>query len=64
MLQTLRISIYCLLPLMTHQGYFISFSELILVLNRHADTILSTIELIGSYKETMSNCQSIFTFVK
>ena len=34
------------------------------VLNRHKDTSLSTIEFIGSYKETMSNCQSIFTFAK
>ena len=34
------------------------------MLNRHADTSLSAIELISSYRETMSNCQSIFTFVK
>ena len=33
------------------------------MLNRHKDTSLSKIKFIGSYKETMSYCQSIFTFV-
>ena len=64
MLQTLRLFIYCLIPYMIHQRVFYLISELIFVLNKHKDTSLSTIEFIGSYKEIMSNCQSIFTFVK
>ena len=47
---------------MIRQRVFYIISELIFVLNRHKDTSLSTIELIGSYKETMPNCQSIFTY--
>ena len=61
---TLRFSIYCLIPLMIHHRVFYNITKLIYVLNRHTDTSLSTIEFIGSYEETMSNCQSIFTFVK
>ena len=34
------------------------------MLNKHKDTSFSTIEFISSYEETMSNDQSIFTFVK
>ena len=50
--------------------YFISFLELIFVLNSHKDTSLSTIELINSYLETMSNhiyfCEIVYfrTFLK
>ena len=47
---------------MIHQRVFYIISELIFVLNRHKDTSLSTIELIGSYKETMPYCQCIFTY--
>ena len=49
---------------MIHQKVFYFISELIFVLNKHKDTSLSTIEFIGSNLENMSNCQSIFTFVK
>ena len=63
MLQHLQLSIYCLIPLMIHQMVICFIPELIFVLNRHKDTSLSTIEFIGSYLETTSYCQIIFTFV-
>ena len=48
---------------MIHQREFYFISELIFVLNRHKDTSFSTIEFTGSSLDTMSNGQSILTFV-
>ena len=62
MLQTLWL-FYILLHSLNDTSKGICFiSKLIFVLNKHKDTCLSTIEFIRSWKETMSNCQSIFIF--
>ena len=49
---------------MIHHRVFYWILKLFYAFNRYKDNSLSEIEVISSYKETMSNCQSLFDFVK
>ena len=48
----------------TNIGYSNLFQNPFCVINRYNDNNLSEVVFISSYLEAVSNCQSIFAFVK